>query len=231
VGDFVLPTDIDLKAYQRLFVRRVVTEEVLVPDRVLEIGPGPATDLVDNLPAHEYWVVDPRPQWSRQGVRIVRGEVEDAPLPTNYFDVVCSVSVLEHIGHLRWQAVANSIRSSLRPGGIAVHCVDAKCLGRAGDQYGYMQRWPEFFLNAGLELLHPSTELPSSSDVYRDPGVWSMSENAWRQWWATPGQRWEDVGRPVSINMVFRKPRVTPLRRHLFLLNSWLQSRGLPIIG
>ncbi len=102
VGDFVLPTDIDLKAYQRLFVRRVVAEGTPTPARVLEIGPGPATDLVDNLPAREYWVVDPRPQWSRPNVRTVRGEIEDAPLPTNYFDVVCSVSVLEHIEHLHW---------------------------------------------------------------------------------------------------------------------------------
>jgi hypothetical protein len=143
-------------------------------------------------------------------------------LPRDYFDVVCSVSVLEHLQHEAWPAAAEALRSCLRWGGLSAHCIDGKCRGRPGDHFEQMLLWKEFLLNTGLTWLDPPASL-SSPSVFGDRGVWSMSEAAWRRWWASPGDEWDQVGRPVSINLAMTRPRFSP-RRVLYGINRRLQG-------
>jgi len=229
-GEFTLPEDCDLKVIQRLFVRRAI--QALAPQRprILEIGPGPSRDLFSNISAGEYWVLDPHPQWSAPGVRVRTGTLgEDVELPRDYFDIICSVSVLEHLPHAQWMRAAEQLRQALRVGGLSIHSIDAKSTGVPGDHFDQMALWREMFLNVGLSFLRPPWPVDTRS-VFSDPGVWSMSEAAWRRWWAQPGERWSDMGRPVSINMVMVRPPFR-LRRHLYRLNRALKARGLPILA
>ena len=229
-GEFTLPPDSDLKVIQRLTLLRAI--QVLAPrrPRILEIGPGPAQDIFAHVSRGEYWVLEPEPQWTDAQVRLVRGML-GAPLalPARYFDVICSVSVLEHLPHAQWMAAAAQIRAALRVGGLAIHCIDAKCTGQPGDHFDQMMLWREMFLNVGLAFVRPPWPL-SSAAVYADPAVWSMSEAAWRRWWDTSQETWADVGRPVSINFALYRPPFR-LRRPLYRVNRALQRLGLPIIG
>ena len=50
-------------------------------------------------------------------------------------------------------------------------------------------------------------------------------EAAWERWWAQPGERWADMGRPVSINVGMVRPRFR-LRRYLHQVNCELGLMG-----
>lgn len=229
-GEFSLSDDSDLKVIQRLFVRRAIQSLAPRRPRILEIGPGPSRDLFEHVSAGEYWLLDPCPQWDDPRARVCTGTLgEPLDLPRGYFDVVCSVSVLEHLPHARWMRAAEQIRQALRVDGLSVHSIDAKSTGVPGDHFDQMLLWREMFLNAGLSFLRPPWPVDTTA-VFADPEVWSMSEAAWRRWWAQPGEEWAEMGRPVSLNMVMTRPPFR-LRRYLYRLNRALQARGLPILA
>lgn len=229
-GEFTLPPDCDLKVIQRLTIRRAI--QALSPrhPRILEIGPGPSRDILDHVASGEYWILDPEPQWSDPRVRVLSGTLgQDMTLPEGYFDVICSVSVLEHLPHASWMRASEQLYRALRVGGLSLHCIDGKATGVAGDHFEQMLLWKEMFLNTGMAWLRPPWPL-SSARVHADSAVWSMSEAAWQRWWAQPGERWADMGRPVSINIGMVRPRFR-LRRHLYRVNRALSRRGLPVIA
>ena len=124
---------------------------------------------------------------------------------------------------------SEQIHQALRVGGLSLHCIDGKATGITGDHFEQMLLWKEMFLNSGMAWLRPPWPL-SSARVHADSAVWSMSEAAWQRWWAQPGERWADMGRPVSINMGMVRPRFR-LRRYLHQVNSELSRRGLPVIA
>lgn len=229
-GEFTLPPACDLKVVQRLTLRRMIRTLAPQRPRILEIGAGPSMDIVEHVRHAEYWVLDSAPQWDVPGVKVLQGTLgEPLNLPTDYFDVICSVSVLEHLPHETWMMAAEQIRSALRINGLSLHCIDGKATGHVGDHFEQMLLWREMFLNTGMAWVRPPWPL-SSAGVHAAADVWSMSEAAWMKWWAQPGEQWVDMGRPVSINIGMTRPRFR-LRRPLYQLNRGLQQLGLPIIG
>ncbi len=114
--------------------------EAFKPKRVLEVGHGAGSYLFDIFSDKiEFWGLDDtiednavtadslaETKKTYPNVRFVTGLLgqNNPELPDNYFDLVCSVSVLEHIPHEHLDAVFKDTYRILRPGGIVSHSYD-----------------------------------------------------------------------------------------------------------
>ena len=137
--------------------------EKLRPKRILEFGHARSPlfqmfgdqcemwgvdDDIPQIPAEEMeaWRNKHEQQHNARFIKGKVGEVEG--LPDDYFDLVCSVSVVEHIPLKKLNDVYNEIARTLKPGGWTVGSYDVR--------YG---RWtkPVFkaHLTAGLEWADP----------------------------------------------------------------------------
>lgn len=152
------------------------------PSRVLEVGHGPASLLFETLKDSpvELWGLDDytgtygtlSEQYTEfrnrhQHRRFVKGLLGGGAsgLPLNYFDMVCSVSVLEHVPEKNLNNLFGEIHDVLRVCGRSVHSVDM-----------FRNRNPRSFydahLKSGLRWDKPSRPLPicdSSIVMMEDP--------------------------------------------------------------
>jgi SAM-dependent methyltransferase len=102
-------------------IHEVLRDSRIVPSRVLEVGGvmGPKS-LLDSplLAAAERVVLNMA--WVRrvEGIEAVRGNANDMPFEDASFDLVMSISTLEHDKRF-WLSVAE-MRRVLRPGGLLV---------------------------------------------------------------------------------------------------------------
>jgi SAM-dependent methyltransferase len=114
--------------------------DVLGRPRILEIGHGPTSPLFDMFAGNcETWGIDDtddtpyvkdsemaafrsRLPHTRFVIGLLgKGKTE---LPSHYFDIVCSVSVMEHIPLDQLNATFSEIRRVLKPGGLVVNSYD-----------------------------------------------------------------------------------------------------------
>jgi SAM-dependent methyltransferase len=154
VDDYEISKPHSTKVYQRHFMQDRLPEYASADARVLEVGADINTEALAPLDVAEKWIADPyiAIAGSRQrGVpdlgpdyRISRClvGVDSHPLPSDHFDLVFSISVLEHIGQeasgfaLRYtdeppeaqelprRAFCEECFRLLKPGGITVHSID-----------------------------------------------------------------------------------------------------------
>lgn len=223
-NEFHLDPDSDLKVYQRLFVRRTIQTLGPPTPTILEIGAGSSDDIVNFVHFNTYAILDPEYSVQHSKTEHIQGNLGEHPcnLPSKHFDIICSVSVLEHLEHDLWQTAAEQMFQACKTDGLIIHCIDGKCTGQDGDHFDQMLLWKEFLLNAGFQFLTTPWTF-NSRTVYHAPNLWSMNETGWRRWWNPPDEEWDDVGKPVSINMIMKKPRFSP-RRHLYRLNRRIQT-------
>jgi len=140
---FDYPRDWSLKEYGTLFVYDLILSGKA--KRVLEVGCGYDTFFSKEMSniGVEHWAIDKSNNYlgigsdlsrfnsavderRNFGSRFINGLLGDnlAELPCNYFDVVFSVSVIEHIDDSAMQPVVNDTKRILRPGGVSVHSID-----------------------------------------------------------------------------------------------------------
>jgi SAM-dependent methyltransferase len=124
-----------LKAMGRLFCVDKILQ--LRPKKILEVGGGSTTFFDEHFgTATEYWMIDNGAfdPWNRfnevlkkrQNTHFVRGLLGEfkSELPDSYFDLVFSVSVLEHVPTERKGDVYRDMFRILGPGGFIVHSID-----------------------------------------------------------------------------------------------------------
>ncbi len=131
--------DGDLKNVQRPWAVKAVLNCVAPPARVLEIGGGqPVVSGVLSELGYDATLVDPYDGFGNgptdfqrcvelfPHVQIVRDYFGEnmAHFAPDKFDVILSVSVLEHIPHGPLASCFSGIAKYLRPGGHSVHCFD-----------------------------------------------------------------------------------------------------------
>ncbi len=140
---FDYPRDWSLKEYGTLFIYDLIKKNNA--RRVLEVGCGYNTFFAKNMEAIdvEYWSIDQSNDYLGIGqdkdryLKIVKeresygGRSVDGLLGQNltelqdgYFDIVFSISVIEHIEDTEMPGVVEEIKRILRPGGSSAHCVD-----------------------------------------------------------------------------------------------------------
>ena len=145
--------DWGLKPMGRLFCVDKILR--LQPQRILEVGTGWDTFFAERFGKKaEYWGIDdgsfdPLGQFeeslvTRPNAQFVRGYLGDfnSELPDSYFDMLISVSVLEHVPSENTRRVYADAFRVLRPGGCIVSSIDCptrksakwdlKCMREAG---------------------------------------------------------------------------------------------------
>lgn len=209
-GDYV--PDCDLKVYQDCLVYDFLLGHLPAGSRILEVGGGDSRIIASLKGRYEMWNADPL-----EGAGNGLHALPDAPegyrhvpvnlgahspkLPDRYFDLVFSISVLEHVSKepsdIR-RILADQWRV-LAPGGLALHCIDAR-------------------LHPSIDYVHPIIDIIQSDssfigeprsrdDALADKYLWHMSQTSYEGWWQpTTRTPWEEFGRPMSFNLLSVTP-------------------------
>ena len=152
-----------LKQFGSLYVLDRIKETR--PARVLEMGAG-CNRYFDRAVGEicDYWVVDDAGFYapeqfeaaakSRQHTRFVNGLVGGNvdELPENHFDLIFSVSVLEHVPPEDIEAVSDHMLKLLKPGGRIVHSLDVPVKYFAHRT----EAWSQALANSGFDVPKPS---------------------------------------------------------------------------
>ena len=141
--------------------------------RILEVGAGLSDVLYQRVAdCVEYWVVDKAGFYEEERynetvkrrakashVDAFMGESTDL-LQNEYFDLVTSVSVLEHIPFDQIDRAVQDMHRVLRPGGFFVHTLDVR-------RHRHSKVWPEFMRcieRLKFEFLEPPESIDFSAD-------------------------------------------------------------------
>ncbi|QJT09810.1 class I SAM-dependent methyltransferase [Oceanidesulfovibrio marinus] len=181
--------------------------------KVLEIGGGFSRlleylqDDVEgwNLDKFEGWGNGPTDIPKDTGFKIVPNYIGayDKNIPDNYFDIVYSISVLEHI-NLEDEALDDVIQDMervLKPGGFSVHCIDCRFPPNLAPDISNRRMLKHLMKHYGL----------SENFIYANhdhENVYHMSAYAYNAYWKSScGNRpYELDGLPFNIFVAVQKP-------------------------
>ncbi len=226
-GYKVDPDNCDLKIYQDLLMLSFIKFNVPEGSKILDIGGGDSRILKYCRDKYECWNIDKLEgvgngptEIDTTGFRLVydyMGNFNDE-LPDNYFDLVFSISTLEHVPQNdpeTYENILKDINRVLKPGGYSVHCIDVILQ----DDYAWTNEiMPFFFENAGtMNKFIPLLSLD------KDPDLFVMSKKYFdRSWKVTTGKTYEEFGRPVSYNFLWRSNDLSCSKDSTYLTISTL---------
>ena len=207
-GEPINPEQCDLKGYQDLLAYSFIRKNIRPGARVLEIGGGNSRVLRAIGSDYECWNLDKLEgvgngpvRIDTTGFRLVQDYIGafSADLPQGYFDLVFSISVLEHVEQTEenFAAICRDIARVLKPGGWSLHCLDVVARGR------------QTFSNALLPYIFRQIETVNPwvpfEQLYLDPYVYAMSEQAYdRIWKPTTRIPFREHGFPLSYNVLWK---------------------------
>ena len=201
----------NLKLVQDLTMCNFIRKYVPKGSKVLEIGGGHSRILSFFKDRIEGWNLDkfegvgngPLKAMDSEKYRVIPSYIGsfDRRLPDRYFDLVFSISVLEHINEADevHRKIVQDIDRLLKPGGYSVHCIDCrfppgkpqnldarKLAKYIIKQYGFD---PQFVVEQA-----------------KKPDVFSMSGAAYDRFWkkACNNRSYEQDGLPFNILLIRR---------------------------
>lgn len=150
----------------------------LKPQTILEVGAGLNTFFDQQFGSdHNYWMIDKSGFYdaqsftecmaARKHTTYVDGLLGDfsTQLPSDHFDFVFSISVLEHVPFDRLKLVFEDIYRVLKPGGFSVHTIDVNPHSPAANSKDLIQ----MIRDAGFEFASPPGELDWNVGKIHDP--------------------------------------------------------------
>ncbi len=230
-GQAVDPELCDLKRYQDLLVLAFIRANVPPGARILDVGGGDSRILAHLAGEYECWNVDKLEGLGSgptgltpKGYRLVRDYMGsfNPELPDDYFDLVFSISALEHVPDKEpadLDRVLDDLDRVLKPGGYSLHCLDVV--------FGIEGIWtnaiaPRMF--ATRPVAAPWVEL---AELAADPGVYVMTEASYEASWRKfTDKTYQAFGRPTSLNVLWRKP--VPAAKPLQARGPEVLVRSLP---
>ncbi len=203
--------DCCLKDYQDLLVYTFIKEHLPYSGRILDIGGGNSRILSAFANSHECWNIDkleglgngPQDVGCIPYYRLVRdymGNFNPA-LPDNYFDLVFSISALEHTPENQdtFFSILKDINRVLKPGGFSLHLFDVRFLSEK-------KFWTNKFVNYIFDNVTTLNQWIDPATIADDPDLFVMSKKAYdKRWYHITRQSYTAFGRPASLNILWRK--------------------------
>lgn len=209
------PLNCDLKVYQDMLSFHILRQSLNSDMKILEIGGGDSRILDHFSAACECWNLDRLEglgngptELSGKNYRIVLDYIgnHNPELPDGYFDIVFSISALEHVplGDPEvYKSVLTDINRVLKPGGLSFHCIDHTTdllLGEVDEVW--TNPLIEYFF-ANQRTLNEFIPLAVAEE---DPDLFTVSREYFTEHWQpVVGKTYEEFGRPFSYNVFWRK--------------------------
>lgn len=199
----------DLKVYQDLLAYTFIKRNVEKGARILEIGGGSSRIIRAMHQDYEFWNLDKLVGLGNgptgveeQGFRLVQDYIGNFPpeVPDNYFDLVFSISVLEHTPgdeETNGKILADMNRV-MKQGALSVHSFDVVAGPEGIRANGLI---PHLFNN--VATVNRFVEFP---DLLNDPDLFVMTEAAYDKYWKKYTMKsYPEFGKPFSYNVCWRK--------------------------
>lgn len=204
------PEDADLKVYQDLLVFAFIMANLPPGSRMLDVGGGESRILEYFKREYECWNIDKLEgvgngptELEAKGIKLVRDYMGNfnPELPDGYFDLVFSISTLEHVPQddpRLFESILADINRVLRPGGYSLHCLDVV--------WGPGRVWTNPILHHLYKYARPVTPFVPFEAMTGDPDLYVMSEAYFgKTWQKTTGKTYQEFGKPLSYNILWRK--------------------------
>ena len=199
--------DCDLKRYQDLFMLKFIQQEIPSGSKILEVGGGDSRILRHLSGKYECWNIDKFagngngptqvPQVDYRIVVDYMGSFNEE-LPDGYFDLVFSISALEHLpwGDAKiYNNVINDINRVLKIGCYSLHLMDF-VLGVSENPF-----FKFIFNNQKCLNRYMSYEC-----MFNDQDIYYMSENVYNKSWIHITKKsYAQFGKPSSYNILWVK--------------------------
>lgn len=209
-GHSVDSENCDLKVYQDLLMYSFIKFNIPEGSKILDIGGGDSRILKHFKSKYECWNIDKLEgvgngptDIDTTGFRLVHDYMGNfnEELPENYFDLVFSISTLEHVppeDEVIHANILKDIQRVLKSGGYSMHCIDVVWK----DDFVWMNKVISHF----FENVNTINKFIQLSEVINDIELFVMSEKYFaRTWQFTTGKSYADFGKPISYNVLWQK--------------------------
>jgi hypothetical protein len=191
-GFLIDPLNSALKCYQDLLVLSFIENNLPLGAKLLDVGGGYSRVLRHLKHHYECWCIDKYEGIGSgsatiptdAGYRVVVDYMGNfnAELPDKYFDLVFSISALEHSpqGAISTSLIIDDINRVLGETGFSLHCLDMAIdrktkKGISVDRIGLFDVQRDFLTVA-------SNPLPPLEDILSDPNLFVLPETIFQQW-------------------------------------------------
>jgi len=200
----------DLKVYQDSLVYTFILDNIPSGAKILEIGGGNSRIINQIKHNYEIWNLDklegtgygPTKIINKYGFHLVKDYIGtySSQLPNNYFDLIYSVSTIEHFSKDTndIQNILEDMQRLLHPGGYSLHCVDALLYN---DHFIVHPLVEKIQVNGLMDY-----SLPSFDKINNDVDLWTLPPYAfYTRWYHLVKTPLKKFGRPFSINLLWKK--------------------------
>jgi ubiquinone/menaquinone biosynthesis C-methylase UbiE len=202
----------NLKLVQDLCICNFIKKNIKHGAKILEIGGGYSRILSFFEDKTEGWNLDkfegigngPTKVLKEQKYTVLPAYIGsfDKKLPDAYFDLVFSISVLEHINDNDeiLKNILNDIDRVLKPRGYSVHCIDCRFSPKSSPSIDNRRL-------AKYMILHYGYDPQYVIDNHKNDNVFSMSSKAYDRFWkkACNDRSYTQDGLPFNIFLAVQK--------------------------
>lgn len=209
----------DLKVYQDLLTYSFIIQNIKPGSRILEVGGGKSRILEHFKNEYECWNLDKFEGLGNGPLEfetdVIKTVVDLAgnfnkELDDDYFDLVFSISALEHSpinDFVNYKNILTDMNRVLKKGGYSLHTID-QC---AEDISGYEDAedlvvWTNPVIEYFAVNQKTVNEFIPLIDVMKDPVLYGMSEKYYSEnWQKVTGKSYSEFGMPFSYNFLWIK--------------------------
>ncbi|QYZ67190.1 MAG: methyltransferase domain-containing protein [Gammaproteobacteria bacterium (ex Lamellibrachia satsuma)] len=199
-----------LKVYQDLFVLKFIKDNIPPGSRILDVGGGKSRILSYLANTYECWNIDklegvgngPK-ELGKQSYHLVQDYMGNfnPELPNEYFDLVFSISALEHVPQhdpALFDNIIKDIQRVLKVGGYSLHLFDI------------VLKEGSFWSNKFTDHIFRSVNTSNKNVGYRtmkaDSDLYVMTEAAYDKTWRhSTNKSYKEHGYPSSLNILWVK--------------------------